>query len=223
MIAGIVVDLILVAIIALNVFLGYKKGLIKVAFSLFAFFIAIILTIILFKPVSSLIISKTQIDDNIALGIINNFSSTDEEIKKDEKETNFIERYINDTIKPTVTDAKDQAVENAAKTIAIRLTEIITAIGLFIVIRILLILLRFLSDMIAELPLIKQFNEAGGIIYGILKAVIIIYFILTIIFIVSSIKGNNFINIAIDESFITKFLYNNNIVVKYCFLNKNLL
>lgn len=223
MIAGIVVDLILVAIIALNVFLGYKKGLIKVAFSLFAFFIAIILTIILFKPVSSLIISKTQIDDNIALGIINNFSSTDEEIKKDEKETNFIERYINDTIKPTVTDAKDQAVENAAKTIAIRLTEIITAIGLFIVIRILLILLRFLSDMIAELPLIKQFNEAGGIIYGILKAVIIIYFILTIIFIVSSIKGNNFINSAIDESFITKFLYNNNIVVKYCFLNKNLL
>lgn len=223
MIAGIVIDLIIVAIIALNVFLGYKKGLIKVAFSLFAFFIAIILTIILFKPVSSLIISKTQIDDNIALGIINNFSSTDEEIKKDEKETNFIERYINDTIKPTVTDAKDQAVENAAKTIAIRFTEIITAIGLFIVIRILLILLRFLSDMIAELPLIKQFNEAGGIIYGILKAVIIIYFILTIIFIVSSIKGNNFINSAIDESFITKFLYNNNIVVKYCFLNKNLL
>lgn len=223
MIVGIVVDLILVAIIALNVFLGYKKGLIKVAFNFLAFFIAIIMTIILFKPISNLIIEKTQIDDNIEKGIIENFSSKNDENNETQESSNFIEKYINEKIKTTATEAKDQAVESIAKTISIRFTEIITAIGLFVVIRILLILLRFLSDMLAELPIIKQCNEAGGIIYGLLKSVIIIYFILTIIFIVSSINGNGFINIAIDESFITKFLYNHNVIVKYCFLDKNLL
>lgn len=223
MIVGIVVDLILVAIIALNVFLGYKKGLIKVAFNFLAFFIAIIMTIILFKPISNLIIEKTQIDDNIEKGIIENFSSKNYENNETQESSNFIEKYINERIKTTATEAKDQAVESIAKTISIRLTEIITAIGLFVVIRILLILLRFLSDMLAELPIIKQCNEAGGIIYGLLKSVIIIYFILTIIFIVSSINGNGFVNNAIDESYITKFLYNNNVIVKYCFLDKNLI
>lgn len=223
MIVGIVVDLILVAIIALNVFLGYKKGLIKVAFNFLAFFIAIIMTIILFKPISNLIIEKTQIDDNIEKGIIENFSSKNYENNETQESSNFIEKYINEKIKTTATEAKDQAVESIAKTISIRLTEIITAIGLFVVIRILLILLRFLSDMLAELPIIKQCNEAGGIIYGLLKSVIIIYFILTIIFIVSSINGNGFVNNAIDESYITKFLYNNNVIVKYCFLDKNLI
>lgn len=223
MIVGIVVDLILVAIIALNVFLGYKKGLIKVAFNFLAFFIAIIMTIILFKPISNLIIEKTQIDNNIEKGIIENFSSKNNVNNETQESSNFIEKYINEKIKTTAAEAKNQAVESIAKTISIRLTEIITAIGLFVVIRILLILLRFLSDMLAELPIIKQCNEAGGIIYGLLKSVIIIYFILTIIFIVSSINGNGFVNNAIDESYITKFLYNNNVIVKYCFLDKNLI
>ena len=36
---GIITDVILFSIIILNVFIGYKKGLIKVALNIFAFFI----------------------------------------------------------------------------------------------------------------------------------------------------------------------------------------
>ena len=223
---GIVVDIILIAIIGLNVYLGYKKGLIKVAFNVFAFLIAIIATIILFKPVSSLVIKNTPIDDKIEETFIKNFSGNQDENsgdKENNESSNFVQKYISDTVKDATTQAKDNAVKSVAKTVALRLTEIITAIALFILIRILIIILSFLSDMIAELPIVKQFNEAGGIIYGLLKSVIIIYFILTIIFIISSIKGNGIITNTIEQSFITKFLYNNNVVVKYCLLNKNLL
>ena len=94
---------------------------------------------------------------------------------------------------------------------------------LFIAIRIVLILLKFLSEAISEIPIIKQFNEIGGIIYGIIKSAVIIILILTIIFIISSIHGNGKINDAIEESFITKYLYNNNIIVNYCLLDKSLL
>ena len=51
---GIVLDIILLAILVLSLFFGYKKGLISV-FNLCAFLVAIIITWILYTPVTNLI------------------------------------------------------------------------------------------------------------------------------------------------------------------------
>ena len=219
---GIITDVILFSIIVLNVFIGYKKGLIKVALNIFAFFIAIIATLILFKPISNLVINNTQIDDKIKEAIIIT-ASRNQEPKESNENNRFIQEYIENEIKSKAEEVKNSAIESIAGAISIRAVEILTWIILFIVIRIALILLKFLSETISEIPIIKQFNEIGGIIYGIIKSAIIIIFILTIIFIISSIYGNGKINDAIEESYVTKFLYNNNIVVNYCLLNKSLL
>ena len=219
---GIITDVILFSIIVLNVFIGYKKGLIKVALNIFAFFIAIIATLILFKPISNLVINNTQIDDKIKEAIIIT-ASRNQEQKESNENNGFIQEYIENEIKSKAEEVKNSAIESIAGAISIRAVEILTWIILFIVIRIALILLKFLSETISEIPIIKQFNEIGGIIYGIIKSAIIIIFILTIIFIISSIHGNGKINDAIEESYVTKFLYNNNIVVKYCLLDKSLL
>ena len=219
---GIITDVILFSIIVLNVFIGYKKGLIKVALNIFAFFIAIIATLILFKPISNLVINNTQIDDKIKEAIIIT-ASRNQEQKESNENNGFIQEYIENEIKSKAEEVKNSAIESIAGAISIRAVEILTWIILFIVIRIALILLKFLSETISEIPIIKQFNEIGGIIYGIIKSAIIIIFILTIIFIISSIYGNGKINDAIEESYATKFLYNNNIVVKYCLLDKSLL
>ena len=262
---GIVVDFILVFIILLNVIIGYKKGLIKVAFSIFAFLIALIATLILFKPVSYFIINNTQIDENIKLIIVSNNKFNNEnqtngeqensesesennkkekenenevendneneiEIEKEkereeEKEENntFIKKYVYGIISEKTNEAKNKAIETVADTVSVKAVEILTAIVLYIAIRIIIIFLSFLSDSIAKIPIIKQFNEVGGIVYGLLKSVIIIYLLLTIIFIVNSIKGSGFVGDAIENSYVTKYLYNNNIIVNYCLLDKNLL
>ena len=60
-------------------------------------------------------------------------------------------------------------------------------------------------------------------LYGLIKGLIIIYVILTILFFVVSINENGIISNAIENSYITKFLYENNIIVNYCVLGKNLL
>ena len=219
---GIITDVILFSIIVLNVFIGYKKGLIKVALNIFAFFIAIIATLILFKPISNLVINNTQIDDKIKEAIIIT-ASRNQEPKESNENNRFIQEYIENEIKSKAEEVKNSAIESIAGAISIRAVEILTWIILFIVIRIALILLKFLSETISEIPIIKQFNEIGGIVYGIIKSAVIIIFILTIIFIISSIYGNGKINDAIEESYVTKFLYNNNIVVNYCLLNKSLL
>ena len=69
---GIILDIIIIAIMALSILLGYKKGLVNVAVKLFAFIIAIIVTFVFYKPVSNLIIEKTEINEKIENVIIEN-------------------------------------------------------------------------------------------------------------------------------------------------------
>lgn len=218
---GILMDLIIIAILVLSIIMGYKKGLINVVFNIFAFFIALIATIILYRPVSNIIINNTEIDDKIKSAIINN---TTEEKQSEESSSNTgMQKYIEDAIKNTADEAKSQVIETVAKTVSIRAVEILTSIILFIVIRAVLIVLKVFTQAIANLPLIKQFNELGGVVYGIAKGLIIVYIILTIMYFVVSINGKGNISEAINNSYITKILYNNNIIVNYCLLGKNLL
>ena len=72
---GIILDVIIVAIVVLNIFICYKKGLVKLAVGLIAVLAAIILALILYKPVSNIIIKNTDIDEKIENAIINNFSA----------------------------------------------------------------------------------------------------------------------------------------------------
>ena len=228
---GLIVDTILIAIVVLNVFIGYKRGLIKVVFSIFAFIIALIATLVLVKPISYLIIDNTAIDENIKAVIIkNNMSEENEHISDNDdiednnsNESNYIQQYIKDKISDTTEEAKNKAIETTAETISKKIIEILTGVLMFITIRIVLIMLKFVSNQLAKVPIIKQCNEVGGIIYGLIKAILLIYLVLTIIFIVTSIKGNGVVHDAIQESYLTNYLYNNNMVVNYCLLNKNLL
>lgn len=219
---GILIDLILIAIVLLNVIIGYKKGLINVVFNIFAFLVAVVLTLFLFRPISNIVIENTQIDDKIRETIINNISNEEnegQEIKNDSTWKNYIESKI----KEETAKAKNEAIDTIAQNISIRATEILTAIGLFIVLRIVLILLRFIGNALEELPIVKQFNELGGVIYGVLKAGIIILLLLTVLYFVSSMYPDGIIAESIENTFITKFLYENNIIIKYCLLGKNLL
>ena len=67
---GIIIDIVIVALIALSVFLGYKKGLVTLAIGLCSFIIALVLTLILYKPITNLVINTTTIDDTIENSIL---------------------------------------------------------------------------------------------------------------------------------------------------------
>ena len=67
---GIIVDLIILAIIAIFILSGYKKGLTGSLIKLLSFIIAIIISFILYNPVATSIERNTQIDENIKSSII---------------------------------------------------------------------------------------------------------------------------------------------------------
>lgn len=213
---GIIFDIIIVAIIALNVFICYRKGLVKLAVGLIAVLASIVIAMMLYKPVSNIIINNTQIDEKIETTIIDNFSVETDETEENETDNGFMkymEKYVDDSINKT----RNQIVLEASDVIATKVINICAFLGIFIIARLVLILLTFVADIIMSLPILKQFNKAGGIIYGLIKALLIIYVLLAIIFFIIYISGNTTLSSAISSSFITKFFYNNNLLLNLIF------
>lgn len=212
---GIILDIILVAIIALNVFICYKKGLVKLAVGLIAVLVSVILAVLLYKPVSNIIINNTELDEKIESAITENFVS--EEETTEETEDNGFMKYIEKYVEDPVNKTKNEIVVEASGVIATKLIDIIAMVSIFIVARLVLILLTFITDMITSLPILKQFNELGGILYGLIKALLIIYVLLAIAFFIVYTTGATGLGDAIANSFITKFFYNNNLLLSILF------
>ena len=219
---GLILDIVIIAIMALSIFLGYRKGLVKIAVKLFAFLIAVIVSIVFYKPVSNIIINNTQLDEKIESAIIENGSikiKEEEETQKDLQEQNkesFLEN-VQGYVDQTITETQNEVVEKAAKEISRRLINIIVIVGLFIITRLILILLVLISDVITNIPIIKQFNKLGGILYGIIRGLLLIYAILAIVFLAVSISGNSDIIETIESSMLTKFMYEINILLNIIF------
>ena len=125
----------------------------------------------------------------------------------------YLEKYANDA----VTKTQNEIVSETAGTLAVKITNIVVLLAIFIIVRAVLLLLTFISDAITSLPLIKQCNEVGGVIYGIIKALLIVYIVLAILFLVVLVSGNNTIADIISSSYITKFFYNNNVLLNIIF------
>ena len=212
---GIILDIIVLAILALSIFLGYKKGLINVVFNLCAFLVAIILTWILYTPITNLVIEKTDLDENIKNTIIEKGVTTEQgDINEEEHGiSKFIQQYVTKNIE----GAKNDVVKSSADVIAEKTVAIIVAIGLFLAIRIILILLKFIANGIAELPIVKQLNEVGGLVYGLIRGVFVIYLLFSICFIIMSVNNIESISTAIENSIISQFIYNHNIILDVIF------
>ena len=197
-------DIGVIAIIALSTFVGYKQGLVKSAIKILSFFIAIIVALALYKPVSSIIINTTQIDDNIKNTMIEKI--TPEGVKQDQ------EVEMPDNIGLKIIGEATNTIEGIADAFTVKLIESVTLLLIYIIVKIALKFVTALTDLITKLPLLKQVNKAGGIIYGIIKGVILVYTLLAVVYLVTPLLSNT-VSENINKSIVTKALYNNNIIL----------
>ena len=217
-----ILDLIIVAIIILCIIMGYKKGLIEVAFRLISFILAIIISLMLYIPLSNYIIDNTEIDDKIKETIIANINPEDIKKDNDTKESSdnmpdIIADYISKTVQDMAETSKDNIVEILATNISVTAVKIISLLGIFIVTRIVLTVLKIVTNAIANLPIINSANKIGGIIYGVLEGLVIIYILLAIAMAISTITANTEILTIINQSNLGKMMFNNNILLKIIF------
>ena len=222
---SIIIDAIILGILVLCIALGYRKGLTGALLKFVSFVLALIIAFVLFKPVSNFIIDKTNWDENLEQGIrntiLNNYKS-EKNIKPDNDEEkqsmpSVIIDYINETVENAGNDAKEAVVDATARQVAIMIINSGVWFALFLISRIILIFVKGLANIITSLPVIKQFDKLGGIIYGLVEAFIIIYGILAILSFVSPVVSGTGILDAIQKSFIGSTMYNNNLLLKLIF------
>lgn len=198
---GIIVDLIIIAIILLSTFLAYKKGLVNLAIGLCAFVISIAITVILYQPISNLVINVTNIDETIENAIYEKANAImQENVSGNEVTDNVIEM------------TKNEMLPETARNLAVNIVTGGVIIVLFVAVKIILRFVSSFANAVAKLPIIDQINKAGGLVYGILRGVLVIYVILLLSSIPAQINPNNIMNENIDQSYLGKIMYENNIL-----------
>ena len=206
---GIVIDIILVLIVALSAFLGYKKGLVELGAKLFAGIIAIVITLIIYKPVGNIVIKNTSIDEKIENTIL-------------EKTTNVIDenskvsdnKYIQNASDNAVSQVKEEILPEQARNIAVNVIYIATALILFIVAKIVFSIVISLANAVASLPILKQFNEVGGLLYGLVRGAIISFVLILVIGTVAKLSPNGSLSKNVESTYLLKEVYNNVVKVK---------
>ena len=195
---GIVVDIIIIAIILLSTFLAYKKGLITLAIQLVSVIIAIVLTLLLYKPVSNVIINVTGIDEMIQNAIL--------------EEANDIMTNNQENANQVVESIQNNMLPETARTISINIIQGAVILILYVIIRIILRFVTALSNLVAKLPILNQFNKLGGVIYGILRGLLIVYILLLLVNVSGEIDAKNKVYTTVEESYIGKMMNENNVL-----------
>ena len=201
---SLIIDVVILAIIALFTFIGYKQGLIKSALKILTFFIAIIVAVILYKPVSNLIISNTAIDESIKETIIEKILPEGMN-EKDVAEGEFL-------ISTSIIETANKTIEEIGQSFAIKIIEVCTFFILFVVAKVVLMLISVLSTLVTKLPVIKQLDKTGGTVYGLIKGFFIVWIILAVISLISPLLNLEIINM-INESIIGMLLYKYNLLL----------
>jgi len=148
---SILIDLSILAIIALCTFIGYKRGLIKASIRIFAFFIAIIIALLLYRPVAGFIIEHTPIGNSIQNRLVSQILPEgiypDDEVRVEENFSGILE------------NAAVTTVNTLAGNLTVQIIEIGTLLLIFFIVKFGLRFITVLTDFITKIPILKQFNE----------------------------------------------------------------
>ena len=203
---NLIVDIIIVTIMLLSIYFGYRKGLIGVVFSVISFIAAIIIASILFIPISSAVMEATNFDENIQVGIANNFIVTGE---TEQENTNIITEYINGQLSTSI----NNSIEGVSRSLAETIVKAIVFIVVFIAAKILLGAVKWLANLIAKIPVIKQVNGIGGILFGIIRGLLIIYIGFALLLLIYPLIADAGMYKQISNSYLGSLMYNNNIIM----------
>lgn len=202
---GIILDVVIVAIIALSVYSCYKKGLVNLAVGLIAVVAAIILSVIFYKPVTNLVVENTELDEMIENTLNETFG----------EQVRFmgLASYLETEADNIVNGTENETEYVVASVMAEKTVSLIVFIAIFTIVRVALFALTFVADAITSLPILKQLDDVGGILYGLVKALLIIYAVLAVVSVIVSFTASTEIADVISSSYVTKFFYDNNVIL----------
>lgn len=201
-----VLDIILAAVLAIAFLTGIRQGFVKSVWKLAAWIITGIVVYIALAPVVEFV-SATPLYDKIYTSAYDIFS----------KETSAaafsgLPEWLGKSKELTAVVNENTAfiAEQVATAIADIITRAISAVGLFVVIRLVLSILFRIINIASKLPVINGVNKLLGGVFSLISIMICVYLVLAL----ASAFANPAIYGYINESTAVKYLFNNNILMK---------
>lgn len=216
------------AIIAVMGFIGLKKGLIKMVFSLVSTIVAL-LAAMLFSPVVAGMMKSNEaivgfFDEKISAVI--DFTSEEAEVSKESEQNSLIESLpLPETFKETL--AENNTAENYISMQAKNFEEyvcrqitnvIINAIAFVITLVLAIIALAILCNalnLLAKLPLLKQLNAAAGLAAGVAEGLLLVWILFVILTMFAGTEFGSEAMGMIAENPLLDFLYKKNMVSEF--------
>ena len=214
-----IADIVVILVILLFAYLGYRRGLLLGIYSIGAYFIAIFLGFVLRKPVVAFI-NKTPLPDKLYNNIYNrlleyNTSKAGEGVvsSKDYIESLKLPSLIENFLKKNIAGGQS-AFESLAESISAKVTGfIITVLAFlvtFVIVLILMLILKRIFKTARELPVIKQVDSLGGILLGALEGILIVCIAVLFVYLFSSRESFAPVLESIEESKIAYFFFEKN-------------
>ncbi|WP_143524476.1 CvpA family protein [Roseburia sp. 499] len=216
---------VVVIILALFTFQGYRKGLIRVFFSLISLFLTIGL-VVWMSPYVSDFLEKTPVYHNIQQKCVESIQGkAQNEMAQEAGVQETIEiagieipKEWQELLTQRTAETADglleqsgvyQEIGNYVAGIIINVMAcVITFIVVFLVLRILINLL----DIIAKLPVLNGMNHLGGTLAGAIEGIIVVWIIFFAITVCKSSELCQGLLIDINQNALLKILYENNLV-----------
>lgn len=222
---------ILIAVIGILVglgWIGFKKGLIKMVFSLVSTIVALLFAM-LFSPVVAGVLKSNEavvgfFDEKISAII--DFSSEEAQEKAGEKQESLIESlplpetFKESLLKNNVAESYvSMQVQNFEEYVCRQITNVIlNAIAFVATLFFAIIALAVLCNafnLLAKLPLLRQINETAGLAAGVAEGVLLIWILFVILTMFAGSEfGRNALEMIAENPFLD-FLYKNNLVSKF--------
>jgi len=217
---ALVLDLLIIAVVVFFSWRGWKKGLILTLFGLVAVFVALIGANFLatrFEPAAADYLAprfEAMLTDQFSRELENEQKARPEISFDELPVSNLVVDFLKDVglfeslaedFSATVKDTAQKSIESAAGVIAVGLAKLVAKTLLFILffagILILWFIVSHLLDLVFKLPVLDTLNSTGGMICGLVKALLIVW-IAVLLF---QLKSNLITAETLKSSFILRF------------------
>ena len=219
------VDLILLLVIAVAVFIGWKRGLVMSIFLFGTTIVAIILASVL-APVVSTGIEKLGVADAIAPKFSSMVEAELLEEYKEHGEADVEEAtkklplpsFLKDKLSATVDKKAEESIDKMSVTIGAKAASLACVVIAFVVVFVLVLLLmqviKGLLKFVVKIPVVKQIDKFAGIVVGFAQGAMFVLVFLLFVSALSSLGILPGLVSAVENSTITGFLYESNIIGK---------
>ena len=226
--------IIVVAILALACWLGWKKGLIRTIFSLCSLVISLVLVWFLFPHVSSILEGFSPLQNTVYEHVDGFLSEEIPELFEQlpSADTSAQNEFIDKLPLPgelkeklsqnnTVDVYEALGVESFTEYLSTAVTNLIlqgaalllTLIIVFIAVNLLINVL----DLVAKLPVLNAANKGGGAVVGLVIGYLIVQIIFLVITVFSGTGWGKNLMVQVNESAILTLLYNSSATIKMLF------